>query len=481
MKFSEKSIVYILGVILPLLLVFNHIVPLNGLHRGFDPDDPGVHIWNLFIVNEQIKAGKNPFQTDAVFYPIGGNLAHHGLTSGFFPLTFIVDKATGGDLLYPIYTYHIAIFISFALLFVFSALVLQGLGYKGFSVFIPAVSYSFCNYYTAHVIHLNHIAGFMIPMSAFVMIRLYKKPDAINAFAASLVLAAAVYFTEFSLFIYLTLPLLALTMFALKPCRQELIVKVKEIGLKNLVIAKILFFAAVAPYVANWLFYKGIQPLPLEPLAYSANPIDFFVPRPESTPLYANMFSQINAFISPALTGHETFIGYPLLIAAFLSVCSAGKDIRVRTAVFFAVAFFTLSLGPRLKVLNGITEIHMPYSLLMNVPPFGEFRTPVRFIVVGLFFLMIPAAEGLKSVSGRLTKSLGKRLCFAALTLVFVWAVAESYRPAKKLGPFKVPPQLSFFRCIPQFLFQVHSSGVAPCVRFLAYRFKQNQADIFFL
>jgi hypothetical protein len=57
--------------------------------------------------------------------------------------------------------------------------------------------------------------------------------------------------------------------------------------------------------------------------------------------------------------------------------------------------FFVLSLGPTLKIFGTETGIPMPYSVLMKVPPFDSGRTPVRFVVVGMFFLMIVAAVGL--------------------------------------------------------------------------------------
>ena len=63
-----------------------------------------------------------------------------------------------------------------------------------------------------------------------------------------------------------------------------------------------------------------------------------------------------------------------------------------------------------------------------------------------------------------------------------LWTVSKRYHwtqtfPANKTTAIR----LSFFSCIPQFLFQGHSPGVAPCSDFLAHRVKQNQPYAFLL
>lgn len=441
-KILKSCVVLGVSALLSALLLLNHIFPLNSLHRGIKPDDPALMVWNMFIVNESLKEFKSPLTTDMVFYPEGANLAHHALVSGFAPVSFFADKITGGSVYYPFYAYHIAIWLSFALLLTFSYLTLKELGYTGFSAVIPAVAYSFSSFYTAHVqaVHLNLI-GFCIPLTAFFVIRLYKLPSLKNAILASISLSLSIYFTEFSLFIYLSIIILLVVCLILKNERKTLMVKLAKLGLARSIAAAVVFALITAPFVSKWLFYKVEKPLLLEYFAYSANPIDFFVPRPESTPLYGNIFSFINSNFSPSLTAHEVFIGFPLLLLSMYAVFkSRNKIIMISSSM--ALLFFILSLGPALKILNGISNIYLPYFILMKIPPFEEFRTPVRLVVFGMFFLMIVGAEGASIIKDRISRRWGKNMALIAMSFLMLWIFAESYKSSKRLESFKIPPQL---------------------------------------
>lgn len=434
-------LIFAVAVGLTLLFVSNNIFPLNGLTSGDMHDDTGCAVWNFYIVNELIKDGNNPFRTDKVFYPVGANLAHHGLVSGLFPVAFIADNLTGGSLYYPFYAYHISILLSFPMLLLFSYLTLHELGYRGFPSVVPVIAYSFCAFYVTHALALNHIAGYVIPMNAFLLIRLFKRPTLRNALFSAVALSSAVYFTEFALFVYVSIPLLLAAVMFYKEERRLFIDRIKMLGWMKAALMLIVFIVIISPFLSNFLFHKVMKPLPQEYTAHSANIIDFFIPRQESTPLYGTFFSAINAKISAALTGHETFIGYPLVLSACMSFFSLRRNF-IKVTGLMALIFFTLSLGPNLKVMNGITEIHLPCWLLMHVPPFVEFRTPVRFIVIGMFFLMIMSAEGLDSSEKILVKSIGKRFSIILMSLLLVWTIAESYRPAEKQKVFQLPPKL---------------------------------------
>jgi hypothetical protein len=442
-KIYSLIILFAVSTLLSALLLFNHIFPLDSLHRGIKPDDPALMVWNMFVVNESLKQFKNPLTTDMIFYPEGANLAHHALISGFAPISFLADKITGGSVYYPFYAYHIAIWLSFTLLLFFSYLVLRELGYNGFAAIIPAVAYSFCSFYMTHIqgVHLNLI-GFCIPLTAFFIVRLYELPSLKNAIFTSTALALSIYFTEFSLFIYLTIIILLIICLTLKHQRQIVISKIADLGIARIAVMIIIFSLITAPFVSKWLHNKVEKPLVLEYFAYSANPIDFFIPHPESTPLYGSIFSFINSDISSTITGHEVFIGFPLLLLGIYAMFVSKKR-HVRIAFGISLVFFILSLGPALKVLNGISNLYLPYYFLMKLPLFVEFRTPVRFVVFGMFFMMIVGAEGTSALNDRLSKIAGRHISLALMSIVMLWTIAESYKPSKRLESFKIPQQLS--------------------------------------
>ena len=88
----------------------------------------------------------------------------------------------------------------------------------------------------------------------------------------------------------------------------------------------------------------------------------------------------------------------------------------------------------------------LPYSVLMKIPPFDTGRTPVRFVVMGLFFLMIVAACGLSWMETFLAARLGargRRWSWLAMLLVFAWTTAEVYSATPRRPPFVPPADLS--------------------------------------
>src|SRR5207249_6306348 len=123
---------------------------------------------------------------------------------------------------------------------------------------------------------------------------------------------------------------------------------------------------------------------------------------------------------------YETFIGFPSLIFALAGVIVAHKRF-VRVSAVLSLVFFILSLGPTLKVLGTDTGVPLPYSLLMRVPPFDFARTPVRFMIIGMFFLMIMAAGGFTLIQNRLR---GRPTRVFFVVAVLLWTVSEAYVPA---------------------------------------------------
>jgi hypothetical protein len=75
----------------------------------------------------------------------------------------------------------------------------------------------------------------------------------------------------------------------------------------------------------------------------------------------------------------------------------------------------------------------------MRVPPFDLGRTPVRFFVVGLFFLVIVSAAGMAQLEQAATRRLSPRWRFTIVAVLFLWVTAEAYSPFTSQPPF-VPP-----------------------------------------
>jgi hypothetical protein len=98
----------------------------------------------------------------------------------------------------------------------------------------------------------------------------------------------------------------------------------------------------------------------------------------------------------------------------------------------------------------------MPYGLLLSdLPPFDASRTPVRFIVIGLFFVMIAAAFGMRWFQNVVAQRWGRRWSYVTMAVVLMWSIAEAYQPVAKQPVFVPPAQLS--RITPGPVFQLPS------------------------
>jgi hypothetical protein len=436
-------------------MMYDYVFPLGSLlfTTGIKGQDCGQMIWNLWFANEAITSGHSPFTTNLIFYPLGANLGHHTLAAGFFPLTFLVKKLSGNDPLYPFYAFKIIILLSFTLLLWLSYLTLREIGLTCWAAFIPAVGYAFSGFYMLHVIHINHLAGFFIPLTALFLIRAFKHPASANLGLAALAAACSVYFTEFSIYICMATLFFVLAASLFKSSRRELVSKTRAAGYRRVITSALIFLLIVAPFLINLFKDKIVNPPPDEPSHYSANLAGFFIPgqerdqaeldgAPLTTPLYGRAFAAFDSRITVGIGGLETFVGFPLLLFSIVGLARSRQRFVWLCAVV-GLVFFVLSLGPTLKILGTETGVPLPYSVLMKVPPFDTGRTAVRFIVIGLFFLMIVAAVGISWIQKFLTVRWGRRWSWLAMLLLCTWASAEVYSPTQRRQPFVPPSGLS--------------------------------------
>jgi len=456
-------------LLLPLCLAFSFvmlyhwIVPLGALPftAGVKGQDSAQMVWNLWFANESITHGRNPYHSDQLFYPVGSGLGHHTLAPGFFPITFLVKTAMRGDPRYPFYAYQIIILLSFTLLLYLSYLLLRELGFSPLPSAAAAVAYAFSDFYILHVLHINHLAGFFFPLTGLLLARFFKRPDSLNLVAVALVAALSVYFTEFAVYLYMAALLFAIMMWSFKSERSALLATIRKAGWARLGIATATFVLIISPFLIVLFRDKIRKPGYVEITSYSANLAGFFIPgqqREESevfgtaymTPLYGTLFRPLDSKVTAGLGGFEIFVGYPLLLFTIFTLVKSRRRLAMMCLVS-AVFFFVLSLGPTLKVFATDTGIKLPYAVLMKVPPFDSGRTPVRFVSIGLFFLMIVGAHGMSSLEGILKRRAGTRWANAALGLVLVWTLAEVYSPAAPRKPFRTPAALENLAAGPVF------------------------------
>jgi len=440
---DNRLVILLVCALFTLLMIQTWVVPLGALFytRGIDGNDCGQMVWNLWHVTESISHGRNPYFTDQVYFPVGANLAHHTLAAGFFPITLLVKIISNGDPRYPLYAYRLIALLCFTLILYFSFLFLREIGASRWAAATAAVAYSFSHFYMAHVMHINHLAGFLIPLTALLSVRVYRVPGR-NLTPLALVAGGAVYFTEFSLYIYMATAFFvgALSLYASE--RQKLAAGLRQAGTMNLVLAVLMFLLLVTPFGINLVRDKVLKPPPEQSSIWSGNLAGFFIPDPGKTPVYGHIFSALNNRVTEGVGGFEMFPGFALIIFSLLGLVKV-RNRYVRISAAAAGLFLVLSLGGTLKVFGTETHWPLPYALLMRVPPFDSGRTPVRFIVMGLFFLMILAAAGIVWLQQMLGQRIGERWSQVVMCLIFLWATAEVYQPIARQQPFQPPQQLA--------------------------------------
>jgi hypothetical protein len=438
---DSKLPIFAACIFFALAMLNYRVLPLNALpyYDGSAGQDCYQMVWDLWQPVEAITRGHNPYYTDLIYHPIGAPLGRHSLAAGFFPLTLSVKLLSRGDPMYPFYAYRIAILLSFALILYFTFLTLRELEFDRWAAAIPAVAYAFSAFYMEHFFHLTQVAGFFIPLTAFFAVRWYRRPSAGKLITVAAVAAASFYFTEFAVYILMSAALLFSSMLFLAKERAAMLERMRTTGSATAIAAAIIYLTIAAPFLISFLTAHTLNPAPAESSFYSANLAGFLIPLPQDAPLYGNLFSRATSQFAGRMG--EVFIGLPVLILTVVALIKTKRRLVWLPALISGL-FLLLSLGPTLKILRADTHLPLPYSLLMWVPPFDSGRTPVRFVVIGMFFLMIVCAGGVAWLEGNLRARIGGRWTTLAMSLILIWIVAERYSPVARSQPFSPPPSL---------------------------------------
>src|SRR5215813_4406626 len=448
---NSRLVIFFLCALFTTAMIYNWVFPLGALlyTRGIDGNDCGQMVWNLWHTNESISSGRNPYHASEVYFPVGANLWHHTLAAGFFPVTFLVKHLSGDSPMYPLYAYRVVVLISFILILFLSFLFLRELGLSRWAAAAAAVGYSFSHFYMAHAMHINHLAGFLIPLTALLALRVYRVPGR-NVILLTFVAGISVYFTEFSLYIYMAAGFFLAALFLFADERRRLVTAWRKTGVMNLAAAAVVFLLLFLPFFVNLVQDPAMKPPPEQSSIWSGNLAGFVIPDPQRTPLYGEAFRRLNERVTVGVGGFEMFLGFALLAFAMLALFKVSNRYLRISAVLCAL-FLVLSLGATLKVFGTETNAPLPYALLIHVPPFDSGRTPVRFIVMGLFFLMVVAAFGMFWLQRTVAARYGLHLSNAVMAIVFVWSAAEVYQPIARQQVFNPSPQLAKLTAGPVF------------------------------
>ncbi len=416
-------------------------MPFTGGVKG---QDSGQMVWNLWQTLEALTHGRNPYFNPAIFSPAGAPLAQHTLAAGFVPVTAIVKILSGNAPLAPLYAYHIVVWLCFTLLLFFSYQFLRELQISHSAAALAAWGYAFADFYNWHTVHLNHLAGWFIPLTAWGLARCWRQPSGRRALWPAVTAGCAVYFTEFAAYIGLGAALCGVGLCAQRETRAQLRGKLQTVGYGRLALAGLLTLLLALPFLWQLQGLAVRKPMPQESALFSANLAGFFVPEVEQSPVYAPLFGGLARRVTAGMNEPGAFLGFPVILLAVLGLWrkSLASAYKLWLTMGLAVIFAVLSLGPRLQVFGTDTGWPLPYAVLGRVPPFDLSRTPVRFVVLASFFLMIVAAHGAQRLLAWACRRWGWRGAWAVGAVLAVWLLADSYAPAPPSQKF-TPPDLS--------------------------------------
>jgi hypothetical protein len=438
------------ALLVTFVMVKGIVYPWDGLtpYRGDNYEDVGQAVWNLWSTTESVLSLKNPLYTDRVYHPSGAALGKHTLSAGYLPIPLLTKLLTGGSKMYPVYAYNLTTFLAYAAILLFTFLALRAVGFAPSVAVVPALGYAFCDFFYYHFWHLNHLAAFTLPLATWLAVRLWQRPTRGRLLGLVAAVAWSVYLTEFALSIGMAALLFLLASAAVPSLRQGLASRARALGVGNLALAAVAFLIAVAPFAVA---YARADALP-QPERYfsqwSANAAGLFVPAASSTPLYGGALSGLSQRVTVGLGGFEVFLGYPILLTALLGLCSQRKAIDW-IAFGVALIFFVLCLGPTLKIFSTDTGIWLPYAGLKQLPPFDQNRCPVRFVVIGHFFLLFASARGVELVCHRMATRWHATAAALLVSVLAAWSLLECYPPSLREHKPYTPPLAALAKLVP--------------------------------
>ena len=397
------------------------LFPLDRL-QSYSSDSSQM-VWNLWITQQNIELGHSPFSTTLAYWPVGANLTHHTLASGFYPVTFLVTAFTGKTILGYIVAYNVCLWLSVSLMLAFTYGCLRELKVGRCACIAASLSFGLCVFFRASFFNLNHISGFFIPLCAWLAVRLYNKPSSVTLYAYFLAASVSVYYTEFIAYIALLCLYMLAAMLFFETGRIAL-KSFSKLPWYNLLLAPLVALVIASPLL--WHYYREAVPgYDLnEHSKFSANLAGLFVPAQGMTNLYGGYFAKFASQVTLGASGYWIFVGYPLLLPAIL-VVAVKRSPWLLVSLLGSLLFLTLSLGPWLKLFTVQYDLPMPYQWVMDFPLLKGSRTPARLAIVGIFLVSLLGGYGLHLLERSFAQASWKKLSLLPPLLAVLWVYCE--------------------------------------------------------
>ncbi len=435
--------------LLALLLTWPTVTQLTTHLPGDGGDDPAI-AWNLWWVKYALlNEGKNPFQTDFMFYPIGLNLAFYTLTVlnalTALPLTLNLGVVTASNL-HLLFTFVVGGYGMFLLARYLLATAdrakSRGAGEQG-SSFPPAplllwtsalagIFYTFAGNKLFYIAlgQYNIASTHWIPFTILYILRTRRHPHRLKyPLLAGLFLTLQTWSEiTYATFLLVFIALywmweLGYGMFTSKyhPNHSQSTIHNSQFTIHNSLLPHLR-----AVLVFGFTFALGLSPILAQMLpdlraegdflvegsgfaeSFSADLLGFVIPTMHH-PWLGSLIRQTNIAAPGSVAGFDKgqhiYLGFVLLGLLLVGLLTGYRRPEIRFWLAVTVIFALLCLGPVIAVNGHATGWPGPFTLLQNLPFFKGNRYPSRYSVMLFLSLSVIAAFALAQLGSRFKHS----------------------------------------------------------------------------
>lgn len=373
-------------IALTCLFTYPLVLELGTHHLGEARGDAKGYLWNYWWTKTALSRGTSPFETEAIFHPIGIGLSFHtlGFLQGveFIPLSFLVSEVAAANLV-VLWTFPASALATYALA--------RAVGAGVTGSFLAGLVFAYCPYRLARLAgHYDLLGTEWIPLYVLALWKLAERarfsPPLVLAAGA---IAAAGGYTASTYLVFLAGFTLLFLSF-----RPRLAARALAVAL----VAAVLLLPWLRQAYMDRMSWS-YQPYP-GASRYAADLAGYLAPSPRQ-----NVLGAIAGRAFDSNPTETTVFAGTLVVASALAAFALRRRVPgVRFWLASAAAFFVLSLGSSLRVGGTDTGLPLPFSLFTRIPILDELRAPSRFSVM----TMLSLAVLLALVWTHLTRGLGR-------------------------------------------------------------------------
>lgn len=405
----------------PFLLSINNVLPYFPFYPIFDlsHSDSMRDVYGLWLFKQLLIKKICSTWTDFIFYPIGINLSLY-LTQIFFLgllsslLSFVFSWVT---------IYNILLLLAFWGIGYFTYCLARNAGLEKNIAIISGLSFQMSPWTYANV--LSHlfvlwaVCGFILYAIALTSIISATKNQERVPWRYYL-LGSFGFFLTFTTYVYFTIFIAIFSaLVVIWYGRKSL--KTWSMFLKNMFKLALLSIILVCPFlliIFCYLHKAGTEALAV-PLSlankWSVDLVSYFLPS-EFNPIFKSWVFPIKQNFSGNVAIQSAFINPVILLFGVLGLLNSKNKIKSLWFLVFLL-FFSLSLGPFLKINGHTYNLPLPYCLLHVLPIFQAIRD--CSMMTGIAHLAMSILFGL-GISAYYQRFLGKHKHFIMSILLFL-------------------------------------------------------------